>query len=82
MYKVGPFVCGGFVMGVTCTCILLGGGGFFPLGWAGLHEMVCFGVSVVIMFADVCLCFCLARYLSEESCTGCCLQLGDARSCI
>ena len=56
MYKVGPFVCVGFVLGVICTCILLGGGGFFPLGWEELNEVVCFGFSVVIMSADVWVC--------------------------
>ena len=34
-------VCVGFVLGGIDVCILLGGGEFIPLSWAGLCEVVC-----------------------------------------
>ena len=41
---VEPVFCVGFVFGVVCVCILVGGGEFwgFPR-WVGLCEAVCFG---------------------------------------
>ena len=43
MGKVGPVVCVGFVLGRTHVCILMGEVSFFPLRWAGLCDMICFG---------------------------------------
>ena len=73
MGNVGPVFYEGLVFGVTCVCIPVEGGGFSCLCWAGLCE-------VVILYSDdfVCVFVCC---LSEASCTGCCWQLGDARSC-
>ena len=50
--EVGTVACVGFLLERTCACILMGGGEFFPLWWAGLCESVHFGVSVGSLSAD------------------------------
>ena len=53
VHKFGQVVSVGFLIGVTCSCILVGGGEFFFLSWwAGLCEVVCFRVFVTILSAD------------------------------
>lgn len=59
MGKVGLVIFVGFMLGVTCACILVGGGEFCffsPSDEQGLCEVVYFGVSVEILSADKWVC--------------------------
>ena len=78
--EVGPVICVGFIFRGSCACILVGGEVLSPLMGRAVWGVVFGDVygNSVCWWLDWC--FCLACYLGELSCAGCCQQLSGARS--